>query len=470
MDKVFKLPVDTVIDEKLVERLIKKHAKLVEFYTNMDKYYKGKHDIVAPNNSEYNKTIEVISNRTKYIVDIYNGYFLGSPIKIKCDDESLLTELETVDRINQANQVNRVISKNMAKYGHAFDLVFNDEEANVNYTYLDNKEVIYVYDNTILERPLFAVHYTNSKDFATEKSYITGTVYTKNERISFDDKRGRVFFGDRFNNPFNEVQITEYIENDERIGAIEPLASLQDGYNQGLSDKATANSYFADCYLKIVGVDLDTEDYTELEDEHNIKESNQLIADLKEERIIYIPRVQDGAQPQIEFLSKPSNDTGEENLLDRIKDDMHTISHIPDFKNLSFSNTSAEAIRLAMWDLDNVCMEKEDNFKEGLHRRYKLISIGKNNVKLVDTNTDFEIDFIFTRNIPLNVTAELDNAIKARTFLSQETVLEMIPSVVPDVQSEIKRIEDEAKKNIDNMFNLEGEEHDEHEHRHNEEV
>ena len=470
MDKVFKLPVDTVIDEKLVERLIKKHAKLVEFYTNMDKYYKGKHDIVAPNNSEYNKTIEVISNRTKYIVDIYNGYFLGSPIKIKCDDESLLTELETVDRINQANQVNRVISKNMAKYGHAFDLVFNDEEANVNYTYLDNKEVIYVYDNTILERPLFAVHYTNSKDFATEKSYITGTVYTKNERISFDDKRGRVFFGDRFNNPFNEVQITEYIENDERIGAIEPLASLQDGYNQGLSDKATANSYFADCYLKIVGVDLDTEDYTELEDEHNIKESNQLIADLKEERIIYIPRVQDGAQPQIEFLSKPSNDTGEENLLDRIKDDMHTISHIPDFKNLSFSNTSAEAIRLAMWDLDNVCMEKEDNFKEGLHRRYKLISIGKNNVKLVDTNTDFEIDFIFTRNIPQNVTAELDNAIKARTFLSQETVLEMIPSVVPDVQSEIKRIEDEAKKNIDNMFNLEGEEHDEHEHRHNEEV
>ena len=471
MDKVFKLPVDTVIDEQLVERLINKHSNLVEFYKKMDSYYKVKHDIVAPNNSEYNKTIEVISNRTKYIVDIYNGYFLGSPIKIKCDDESLLTELETVDRINQANQVNRVISKNMAKYGHAFDLVFNDEEANVNYTYLDNKEVIYVYDNTILERPLFAIHYTQVKDFGTEHTYITGTVYTKNERIQFENKRGRIFFTDRFNNPFKEVQITEYIENDERIGAIEPLASLQDGYNQGLSDKATANSYFADCYLKIVGVDLDTEDYTDFEDEHNIKENNKLIADLKQERIIYIPRVQDGvAQPQIEFLAKPSNDTGEENLLDRIKDDMHTISHIPDFKNLSFSNTSAEAIRLAMWDLDNICMEKEDNFKEGLHRRYNLICISKNNVKLADLSTDFELDFIFNRNIPQNVTAELDNAIKGRTFLSQETVLGMIPSVVPDVQSEIKRIEEEAQKNVDNMFNLGSEQHDEHEHRHNEEV
>lgn len=463
MDKVFKLPVDTVIDEQLVERLINKHSNLVEFYKKMDSYYKGKHDIVAPNNSEYNKTIEVISNRTKYIVDIYNGYFLGSPIKIKCDDESLLTELEMVDRINQANQVNRVISKNMAKYGHAFDLVFNDEEANVNYTYLDNKEVIYVYDNTILERPLFAIHYTQVKDFGTEHTYTTGTVYTKNERIQFENKRGRVSFTDKFNNPFKEVQITEYIENDERIGAIEPLASLQDGYNQGLSDKATANSYFADCYLKIVGVDLDEEDYTDFEDEHQIKENNKLIADLKQERIIYIPRVQDGvAQPQIEFLAKPSNDNGEENLLNRIKDDMHTISHIPDFKNLSFSNTSAEAIRLAMWDLDNICMEKEDNFKEGLHRRYNLICISKNNVKLADLSTDFELDFIFNRNIPQNVTAELDNAIKGRTFLSQETVLGMIPSVVPDVQSEIKRIEEEAQKNVDNMFNLGSEQHDEH--------
>lgn len=452
MEKVFKLPVDTVITEDLVAKLIYKHGKLLNFYKTMDKYYKGEHDIVAPNNSEYNKNVEIISNRTKYIVDIYNGYFLGSPIKIKCDNDNLLEELETLDRFNNSKQVNRVISKNMAKYGHAFDLVFYDEQANINYTYLDNKEVIYVYDNTILERPLFAIHYTYSKNFLSDNRYMTGTVYTKQERIIFNDKNGKIEFRERFANSFNDVQITEYIENDERIGAIEPLVSLQDGYNQGLSDKATANAYFADCYLKIVGVDLDEDDY---------EEGNQIIADLKKERIIYIPKVQDGvAQPQIEFLAKPSNDVGEENLLNRLKDDMHTTSHIPDFKNLSFSNTSAEAIRLAMWDLDNVCMEKEDNFKEGLSRRYNLICVGKNNVRLVNEAFDFDLDFLFSRNIPQNITAELDNAIKGRTFLSQETVLGMIPSVVPDVQSEIKRIENEAKNNVDNMFNLEGGEHE----------
>ena len=454
MDKIYKLPVNTVIDEKLVTKLINNHSRLVDFYKRMDKYYIGNHDISAPNNSEYNKNIEVISNRTKYIVDIYNGYFLGSPIKLKCDDENLLLELENTDRINQANQVNRVISKNMAKYGHAFDLVFNDEQANINYTYLDNKEVIYVYDNTILERPLFAIHYTASKDFLNERKYITGTVYGKEERIEFDDKNGKLTFKERFVNPFGEVQITEYIENDERIGAIEPLVSLQDGYNQGLSDKATANAYFSDCYMKIIGVDLDIDEYDE---EDN---ANQLIANLKEERIIYIPKVQEGvAQPQIDFLSKPSNDAGEENLLNRIKDDMHTISHIPDFKDLSFSNTSAEAIRLAMWDLDNVCMEKEDNFKEGLSRRYNLICIGKNNAQLVNTINNFDIDFLFSRNIPQNVTSELDNAIKGRSFLSQETVLGMIPSIVPDVANEIKLLEEEKEKSISDMYVGDNHEH-----------
>ena len=454
MEKIYKLPLETVINENLVTKLINNHSKLVDFYNRMDKYYNGKHDISAPNNSEYNKNIEVISNRTKYIVDIYNGYFLGSPIKLKCEDSNLLEELETLDRVNNSKQTNRAISKNMAKYGHAFDLVFNDEQANINFTYLDNKEVIYVYDNTILERPLFAIHYTSSKDFLNERKYIAGTVYSKDERIEFDDKNGKLTFKERFANPFGEVQITEYIENDERIGAIEPLISLQDGYNQGLSDKATANAYFSDCYMKIIGVDLDIDEYDEEEN------ANQLIANLKEERIIYIPKVQDGvAQPQIEFLAKPSNDTGEENLLNRIKNDMHTISHIPDFKDLSFSNTSAEAIRLAMWDLDNVCMEKEDNFKEGLSRRYNLICIGKNNAQLVNTINDFDIDFLFSRNIPQNVTSELDNALKGRTFLSQETVLGMIPSIVPDVANEIKLLEEEKEKSITDMFVGDNHEH-----------
>lgn len=457
LEKIFKLPVNTEITEKLISKLINNHGKIVNFYKKMDNYYKGKHDIVAPSGSEYNKAVEIVSNRTKYIIDIYNGYFLGAPVKLKCEDENLLAELEEVDRINQAKQINRALAKNMAKYGHAFDLVFNDEQANVNFTYLDNKEVIYIYDNTILERPLFAVHYTNSTDFLEDISYISGTIYAKHERITFDNKDGKIIFKERFINPFGEVQITEYIENDERISAIEPLASLQDGYNQGLSDKATANAYFADCYLKIVGVDLDEDDYID-ED----KKRNTLIADLKEERILYIPKVQDGvAQPQIEFLAKPSNDVSEENLLTRVKDDMHTISHIPDFKSMSFSNTSADAIKLAMWDLDNICMEKEDNFKEGLSRRYDLICISKNNVKLVDEIKDYEIEFILSRNIPQNVTAEIENAVKGRAFLSQETVLEMVPSVVPNVQHELERIKNEAEKNIDNMFSLgsDGHEH-----------
>ena len=81
-------------------------------------------------------------------------------------------------------------------------------------------------------------------------------------------------------------------------------------------------------------------------------------------------------------------------------------------------------------------------------------------MKLVNEINGVEIDFIFTRNIPQNITAELDNAIKGRTFLSQKTVLGMVPSIVPDVNDEIKRIEEEAEKHVNNMFSNEVEEHE----------
>ena len=73
LEKIFKLPVNTEITEKLISKLINNHGKIINFYKKMDNYYKGKHDIVAPSGSEYNKAVEVISNRTKYIIDIYNG-------------------------------------------------------------------------------------------------------------------------------------------------------------------------------------------------------------------------------------------------------------------------------------------------------------------------------------------------------------------------------------------------------------
>ena len=36
----------------------------------------------------------------------------------------------------------------------------------------------------------------------------------------------------------------------------------------------------------------------------------------------------------------------------------------------------------------------------------------------------------------------------------------MVPSVVPDVNNEIKRIEEEAEKHVNNMFSNEVEEHE----------
>lgn len=57
-------------------------------------------------------------------------------------------------------------------------------------------------------------------------------------------------------NPYGEVPMIEFMENDERQGRIESVWSLINNYNEALSEKANDVSYFADAYLKMIGVDL----------------------------------------------------------------------------------------------------------------------------------------------------------------------------------------------------------------------
>ena len=442
MDKIFKINKNTTIDGLLIKKLIEKHQDIVKYYERMDRLYKGKFEVQISNNSEYQKQIELFSNRIKYIVDLYNGYFIGQPIRLKSENDKLIEQLETFDKINNSHQINRNLAKNTIKYGHAFDIVFNDEYGITHYTYLDNKNVIFVYDDTVLEEPLFAVYYSGYYDIVSEKTTVKGVIYHSNYTREFTKVNNTFVLEDEIPHNFGRVQITEYIENDERMGVIEQLESLQNGYNQSLTDKSTNNSYFANTYLKILGIDLDMED-----------DAEELVRNLKEQLIIYAPRInKENGQPVIDFLSKPSNDTGEENLLNRIKNDMHTISHIPDFKEISFSNTSAEAIRLLMWDLDNICSEKEDNFKEALRNRYNLILTMFNALSLTGEDLDNDLDFIFHRNIPQNITAEIDNATKAKTLVSQRTALELMGSVVPNVEDELSRLEKEETALV-NKFN-----------------
>jgi SPP1 family phage portal protein len=114
-------------------------------------------------------------------------------------------------------------------------------------------------------------------------------------------------------------------------------------------------------------------------------------------------KIGDYENGQADWLTKNINDNHVENLLERVKKDIHKFSKPPALTDEHFSsNLSGVAIRFKLWGLEQDTVNKERKFKKGLQRRFELISsvIGILDGKSFDYR---DIKISFTRNIPTNI-------------------------------------------------------------------
>lgn len=56
-----------------------------------------------------------------------------------------------------------------------------------------------------------------------------------------------------------ECLLRSNVENEEELGIFEPVLTMIDAYNKAIGEKANDVDYFADAYMKILGVELDEE-------------------------------------------------------------------------------------------------------------------------------------------------------------------------------------------------------------------
>ncbi|VTS89018.1 phage portal protein, SPP1 family [Enterococcus hirae] len=188
-------------------------------------------------------------------------------------------------------------------------------------TYLKPTQGFIVYADDLLKAPMFAVLYNKMT-----KDELTATVYPQNSTETFiftkdktskrlEPKQGLTVFQkvlsyllggkEAITNPYGDVPMIEFMENDERQGRIESVWSLINNYNEALSEKANDVSYFADAYLKMIGVDLN---------------DKNVAAFLRDNRVINsADPLNEGETVDINFLDKPSSDATQENLLDRLE-------------------------------------------------------------------------------------------------------------------------------------------------------
>lgn len=408
--------------------LIAKHKRLItERYQQLkDAYMNIYPSQMWQNKEDWKPDNRLTVNFAKYLVDTFNGYFLGIPIKVQSDSDQRVSDYLTMfDSYNNIENHNAELSRICSIYGKGYELYANDESGEISMVYLDPMQGFMVYDNTFAQHPRYFVMY-----YRDAKKIMHGQVLTPFEVWPFTDNGGLHYLEDEFRtHNFEDIPATEFVENESRIAVFESAYSLIVGYNKAISEKLNDVDAFADAYLKILGPPLD----------------DAMLHNMRENRVISYEGDLSDNPIEVEFLQKPNADTTQENLLDRMERLIYQVSMIANINDENFGNSSGIAMAYKLQSMSNLAKTKERKFTAGMNRRYRLIFSNPAN-SLRDEDW-VSLRYHFTRNLPQNVLEETEIAQNLSGIVSQETQLSVL-SIVDDPEKEIERMDDEKEDQI----------------------
>lgn len=417
------------LDLEMLEGFINKHQALVKArFEPLEKMYKGNHAILSMEEKPLNKPDNrIVMNFAKYIVDTLNGYFLTIPIKINHESDDYMEKLQDILDFNNIDDEQYELSKDMSIFGVGYEMLYLDEEARENILHLSPKETFVIRDNSIRKRIRYGVHY-----YRDEENNLKGT-YSDDQKIYyFEEGKDGLYIADDDEHYFGDCPISEWRENEECQSAFESVYTMINQVNKVVSEKANDVDYFADAYLKVIGVELEEEVLSKLRDSRiwNLyKTSNEV----------------DGTTPDVDFLSKPDADQTQENLLNRLEEKIYQLSMVPNLSDENFGTSSGIALSYKLQGLDNICKTKERKFTAGLIRRYKMLC---NLPNWHDKEAYKGITYQFTRNAPKNVLEEAQVVNSLNGLVSKETALSYL-SIVDNAKEELEKMDQEDEFDTD---------------------
>lgn len=418
---MFRIPKDKEMDLVLLQQLLDKHTQEVNNrYKKLKDAYESDHDILHEEaKPKYKPDNRIVVNFPKYIVDTMNGFFIGNPIKTTSDDEKINDFVEFIEQYNDQDDNNAELSKLCSIYGKGYEMYYTDEESELCITYLSPVEAFMVYDESIIERPLYFVRrYTDYE--GNEYGSISNADGVRNFKVTDSLEWEDDDYKEHY---FNDVPATEFIENAERQGIFEPVLSMVNAYNKAISEKANDVDYFADAYLKILGTLVGNDDLQFIRDNRVInfdgEEAKQLI---------------------VEFMDKPNNDQSQENLLNRLERLIFQISMVANISDENFGASTGIALKYKLQAMSNLEKTKERKFTSGMNRRYKLL-FGHPRSK-VQKDDWVKLNYHYTPNFPANLLEEAQIAAQMENIVSHETQLKVL-SIVDNVQNELDKINKE---------------------------
>ena len=252
---LFRLPSEEELtDNKLNEFIAKHNAECAFRFKHLKDAYETDYQIFHQKpKPDYKPDNRIAVNFAKYMVDTFNGYFIGNPIRISVDNDTndnIKKYVELLDQYNDQDDNNAELSKICCIYGKGYEMYYVDELGNIGITYLTPFDAFMIYDDSVLCREQYFVRlYIDSNDV------LHGSVSDDTKVRWFTQKGKLVWEEEEKIHGFDGVPATEYVENKERTCIFEPVMSMIDAYNKAISEKSNDVDYFADAYMKILGID-----------------------------------------------------------------------------------------------------------------------------------------------------------------------------------------------------------------------
>ena len=420
-------PQDKVLTKDIVKKFIERdraeNARKIKLYD----YYKGKHSILQRAYEDASKpNNKVVNPYANYITTMMTGYFIGEPVEYTSEDEMALAKLKEIFEYNDEPSVNKEVAKWQSICGEGYDIVYIDRDGNTRFKALPALGMIPIYNDDIDEDLIYMIRYWSSFDIEKNQNIEFVEVYSAVDMAKYQkDAAGDLQLLDQKFHVFGQVPVTPYYNNTECQGDFELVISEIDAYDSFESDSVNEADYFADSYLVLSGMEG-----TEPED----------IASMKENRVLIFPEGGSGT-----WLTKSVNDAWIENEKKRLDQDIHKFSFCPPMTDENFAqNASGVAMRYKLLGLEDKTGVKETEFEKGLRRRIELIY---GVMRKVNGDMAYlDINIVFTRNLPQDLSAMVDTVVKLDGVISDESRVALLPLDL-DAEAELAAVEEKKQQN-----------------------
>lgn len=423
------LPEDTEITEELLKKILKIHDEDIGRYKILQGYYEGKAKIFERTKDKNKSNNKLVLDYPSYIIDVLLGLFVGKPISytVKEENREKFKVIQDTLDLNNEQDENTEVAKMCGIKGRGYEIVYVDEESNIRFNEVNPENIVLVYDDKIIPKPIFAIYQaelTDVDNLGKESKDKKIIIYKKDIIQEFAKVKGDLHLLNEYPNPFGEVPVIEFLNNNEGIGDFERVLTLIDAINLSQSDTANDFEEFTNAILVLYGI-LDTD--------------NEDIRQLIEDRVLLLDESGQNAQ----WLIKEINDAALENYKNRLDRDIHKFAKVPNMNDENFAgNVSGESMKYKLFATNQIIAQKQRKFKTALEARFRLIINGLKIKSGLDLDYR-DISIVFNENTPFN---ELDNinTVKAAldTGLSKQYALGKLRDI-DDISEELKREEDE---------------------------